>query len=113
MFKNKILSSLILVSLFGCKFDYDSGSSSTSFSFGNPVSLACFKNNISHIKNLSVTSETDSKIELSSSGIKSIIEFKNENSMVTSYSIKTTTERVKDSGVHKAIESEIKAKCLE
>jgi len=102
---------LLVVSLFGCNFD--SGSSSTSASVGNPISFTCFKKNISHIKNLSIASETDSKIELSSSGITSIIEFKNENSVVISYSIKTTTEKSKDSGVHKIIESELNAKCLE
>ncbi|WP_045856522.1 hypothetical protein [Teredinibacter purpureus] len=113
MFKNRILFSFLVVSLYGCNFDYDSGSTNTSVSFGNPVSLACFKKNIGNIKNLSISSETDSKIELSSSGIKSIIEFKNENAMVTSYSIKTTTEKSKDSGVHKVIETELSAKCLE
>jgi len=113
MFKNKMLFSLLVVSLVGCNFDFDSGSSSMSVSVGNPISLACFKKNISHIKDLSVASETDSKIELSSAGITSIIEFKNENSMVVSYSIKTTTEKSKDSDVHKAIEAELNAKCSE
>ena len=129
MFKNKVLFSLLVVLLVGCKYDFsseskgaslsvgkinlDGGSSSTSVSAGNPISFACFKKNISNIKELSIASETDSKIELSASGINSIIEYKNENSIVLSYSIKTTTEKSKDSGFHKIIEAAVKANCLE
>jgi hypothetical protein len=112
MFKSKLLFSFLVVSLVGCKFDlsseskgaslsvgdinFDSGSTSTSVSVGNPISLVCFKRDISNIKESFIASETGSKIELSFSNATSIIEFKIENSMVSSYSIETTTEKSKD-----------------
>jgi hypothetical protein len=101
------------ISLSVGSINFDTGSSSRSVSFGNPISFACFKKNISNIKDLTIASETDSKIEIFSAGVTSIIEFKNENSIVLSYSIKTTTEKSKDSGVHKVIEAALKVSCSE
>lgn len=128
MLKNILLLSVVMSLLAGCNYNYDTESQGLTLTIGTyqydsgsknksvrseyPIPFTCFKNNISQIKELSINAETDTQIVLSASGITSVIEFKNENSTVVYYSIKTTTEKAKDYGIHKVVVAAINAECL-
>lgn len=110
MYKLPIL--LIAIAMSGCsKVDIDSGSKNVSKASGKSIQLECMKSNLKNIGNLSTETETASSLILVGTGIKSTIEFESENSVITSYSIVTETEKHKDGEIHKAVEAVINAPC--
>ncbi len=109
---NKLLIILVTIAMSGCsKGDLDSGSKNTSKGDGKSIPLECLKSNLKNLGYLSISEETENSIVLVGQDVKSTIEFKSENSVITSYSITTETEKNKDGQSHKAIESVINSPC--
>jgi len=108
---NKLHIIIITMALSGCDFSGDSGSKNVSKAEGKSIQLECLKSNLKNIGNLSIGTETENSIVLVGTGIKSTIEFESANSVITSYSINTETEKSKDGEIHKAVEAVINAPC--
>lgn len=108
---NKLAVLLTLAFVSGCSCSFDTGSNSFAKAMGKSISLECFKSNLKSIEGLEIGEETSNSIILVGPGINSTIEFKSINSVVSSYSISTKTEKSKDSGIHKTVESAINLPC--
>ena len=106
---NKLAIALISVAISGCNFD--TGTNTFTKTSGKSITLECLKSNLKNVESLKVDTETSNSIVLVGVGIKSTIEFDSANSVISSYSISTKTEKSKDGEIHKAVESAINLPC--
>ena len=102
---NKFAVVLMLVS--GCNFD--TGSNTYTKVIGKSIPLECFKSNLKSVGGLEIGSETSNSIVLTGQGVSATIAFESTDSVVASYSV--STEKIKDSEIHNAIESAIALPC--
>lgn len=106
---NKLAIALFVIALSGCNFD--TGSIGFTKAVGKSITLDCLKSNLEKIESLKIDTETLDSIILVGAGIKSTIQFHSADSVISSYSISTKTEKSKDGEIHKVIESAINIPC--
>ena len=105
-------SLVLLLCLAGCNFDFDSGASSYTKTFGQHIKLSCLVDNLKSLEGYSVTVKSDSEYTLSKEGVEINLELERDEDEVTGYSLKTSVEKSKDKDIHNKVNSLLFNGCL-
>lgn len=91
---------LAVLSLSGCKYDFDTGSPAFTTGFGKHIQLSCLLDNMNALPEYSLVEKSSTEYLLDKPGVLLSLDIELTGNEVTSYTFKSKMEKSKDGYIH-------------